>query len=133
MSQRVVLYTDGASRGNPGEAAIGAVLYDERGELLGEVSEAIGVATNNVAEYQAVLAGLDLAAGYEPSHLVLRADSQLLVRQINGEYRVKAANLKPLFAEVRQKLAGFPKVTVEHVRREKNVEADALANAALDA
>ncbi len=129
---RLVLYTDGASRGNPGEAAIGAVLYDEEGDRLGDLSEAIGVTTNNVAEYRAVIAGLDLAASFAPRHLVVRADSQLLVRQLTGEYRVKAAGLKPLVAEVRRRLQAFPAVTIEHVRREDNVEADALANAALD-
>ncbi len=130
--KRLVLYTDGASRGNPGEAAIGAVLYDEEGDRLGDLSEAIGVTTNNVAEYRAVIAGLDLAASFAPRHLVVRADSQLLVRQLTGEYRVKAAGLKPLVAEVRRRLQAFPTVTIEHVRREDNVEADALANAALD-
>ncbi len=129
---RVVLYTDGASRGNPGDAAIGAVLYDEHGERIGEISEAIGVTTNNVAEYRALIAGLDLAAAFRPAHLVVRADSLLLVRQLTGEYRVKAPGLKPLFADVRQRLRTFAKVTIEHVRRENNVEADALANAALD-
>lgn len=133
MGGRAFLYTDGASRGNPGEAAIGAVLYNDAGERLGEISETIGIATNNVAEYRAVIAGLDLAVQHRPDHLVLRADSQLLVRQLLGEYRVKAAGLKPLFAAAAGRLQTFPSVTVEHVSREKNTEADALANAALDA
>ncbi len=136
MPGRFFLYTDGAARGNPGPAAVGAVLYREGAdgpERVGEVSRAIGVATNNVAEYRAVIDGLELASSFLPEELILRADSQLLVRQLNGDYRVKAAGLRPLFQQVRARLGRIPRVRVEHVPREENAEADALANAALDA
>jgi ribonuclease HI len=135
MAGSFVLHTDGAARGNPGPAGIGAVLYRREGTRVVEVarvSEAIGTATNNVAEYRAVLAGLALAAAERPDHLVLRADSQLLVRQLQGRYAVRARHLIPLHHEVRTRLAGFPRVTVEHVARERNRVADRLANAALD-
>ena len=129
------LYTDGAARGNPGPAAIGAVLY--RGspsshDVVAELSRAIGRATNNVAEYQAVVEGLRMAAGFNPAHLVVRCDSQLLVRQLLGEYRVKSPGLRPLYRQVCSLLEAVPKVVVEHVPRERNRHADRLANQALD-
>jgi ribonuclease HI len=135
MGETLVLYTDGASRGNPGPAGIGAALYrveDGRLAPVGEVSEGIGVTTNNVAEYRAVVAGLQRAAELAPERLVLRADSQLLIRQLQGRYRVKAENLRPLYEQARQLLKGIPSVALEHVPREDNTVADALANAALD-
>lgn len=132
---RYVLYTDGASRGNPGDASVGAVLYRETDEGLEEievVSETIGRATNNVAEYEAVIAGLAAAIDNGVDDIVLRVDSLLLVRQLLGEYRVKAAGLKPLHRKAVALLADFASVTIEHVPREQNEVADALANAALD-
>ncbi len=130
---RYALYADGAARGNPGPAAIGAVLYDSTGRSVVEISEAIGEATNNVAEYRALIAGLEAARAHAPDELLVRLDSQLLVRQLNGEYRVKADNLKPLYERARQLLATFPSVTIEHVPRARNKDADRLANQALDA
>jgi len=128
-----VLYCDGAARGNPGPAAIGAVLYEPvEHEPIGEVSERIGIATNNVAEYRALEAGLEKARELGVRRLSVRLDSQLLVRQLKGEYRVKNAGLKPLFARVRRLIDGFEWVEVTHVRRESNTVADALANAAFD-
>lgn len=132
---RYILYTDGASRGNPGLASIGAVLYREDHDGLsevGSVSRAIGTATNNVAEYEAVIAGLELAREHEVESLVLRADSQLLVRQLQGIYRVKAANLQPLYRKASSLGRRFHSIRFEHVPREQNRVADALANAALD-
>jgi ribonuclease HI len=132
---RYVLYTDGASRGNPGDASIGAVLYRETDTGLEEVevvSETIGRATNNVAEYEAVIAGLAAAVDNGVDDIVLRSDSLLLVRQLLGEYRVKAAGLKPLYRKAIALLGDFATVTIEHVPREQNEVADALANAALD-
>ncbi len=130
-----VLYSDGASRGNPGPASIGAVLYQwEEGEPLvevGTVSEAIGVTTNNVAEYRAVVAGLELALTHEPDLLWIRADSQLLIRQLEGKWRVKHPNLREPFRQARALLAQIPH-RLEHVPREENTVADALANLALD-
>jgi ribonuclease HI len=130
----LVVYTDGASRGNPGPAAVGAAVYRREGtelRLIGEVSEAIGVATNNVAEYRAVIAGVTEALAHQPDHLVLRADSQLLIRQLQGSYRVKNPVLAGYYRQVRDLLAGVPH-RLEHVPREENTVADALANAALD-
>jgi len=128
-----VLYCDGAARGNPGPAAIGAVLYEPVGhEPIGEVSERIGIATNNVAEYRALEAGLEKARELGVRRLSVRLDSQLLVRQLKGEYRVRSAGLKPLVARVRRLIDGFEWVEVTHVRRESNTVADALANAAFE-
>ena len=129
-----VLYSDGASRGNPGRAAIGAALYrveDGRPALVGEVSEPIGQATNNVAEYRALIEGLKLASRHRPGRLTVRADSQLLIRQLEGRYRVKNLALQALHAEARRLLSTIPH-RLEHVPREQNLVADALANAALD-
>ncbi len=136
MAGTYVLYTDGASRGNPGRAAIGAALYrvtDEGLHRVAEVSRDIGITTNNVAEYRAVIEGLEAATRFHPDVLVLRADSQLLIRQLEGAYRVKSPNLKPLYRQVRELIDRFPEVRLEHVPRAENEVADALANAALDA
>ncbi|MGH8925427.1 MAG: ribonuclease HI family protein [Acidimicrobiia bacterium] len=130
-----VLYSDGASRGNPGLAAIGAVLYSwtEGGPLVEveTVSEAIGVATNNVAEYRAVVAGLEMAKRHEPDLLWLRADSQLLIRQLEGRWRVRNVALAELHRKAQAILTEIPH-KLEHVPREDNTTADILANRALD-
>jgi ribonuclease HI len=129
-----ILYSDGASRGNPGRASIGAALYRIDGGrpfLVGQVSESIGHATNNVAEYRALIEGLKLAQEYQPGRLIVRADSQLLIRQLEGRYRVKNPALQELFLEAKKLLSNFPH-RLEHVPREENTVADALANAALD-
>jgi ribonuclease HI len=127
-----VLYCDGASRGNPGPAAIGAVIYGPAGEPVLQVSQTIGEATNNAAEYRALIAGLEGARDLGVGELLIRLDSQLLVRQVSGEYRVRSAGLKPLHRRVKALMARFAVVDIEHVPREKNVVADALANEALD-
>jgi ribonuclease HI len=132
----LVVYTDGGARGNPGPAAIGAVVLDpssEPPEVVATVSECIGVATNNVAEYRAVIEGLKAARAVGARRVVLRADSQLVIRQLEGRYRVKQPHLRPLFDEARALLEEFPEVELTHVRREDNTDADALVNAALDA
>ncbi|MGQ0826688.1 MAG: ribonuclease HI family protein [Actinomycetota bacterium] len=132
----VVVYSDGGSRGNPGPAAIGAVVYDgvlPDATRLAVVSECIGITTNNVAEYRAVIAGLEAAAPFRARSLRLRADSLLVVRQLRGEYRVRQPHLRPLYDAARALLRPYQQVELEHVRRELNVEADALVNAALDA
>jgi ribonuclease HI len=132
----VEVQCDGGARGNPGPAAIGAVVLDvtvDPPELIATVSECIGIATNNVAEYKACIEGLRAAAEFEPRQVRLRADSELMIRQLEGRYRVKSAHLKPLYEEARALLNGFDEVDLAHIRREKNVEADALVNAALDA
>jgi ribonuclease HI len=128
-----VLHCDGAARGNPGPAAIGAVLFAPgKLEPVAVVSDAIGRATNNEAEYRALLAGLEAALAAGVTHLLVRLDSELLVQQATGAYRVKAVNLKPLFARLRLLMVRFASITFEHVPRERNSIADDLANAALD-
>jgi ribonuclease HI len=127
-----VLYCDGASRGNPGPAAIGFVLLDPTGGTVVEMGSMIGIATNNVAEYQALIAGLEAARTNGVDDLAVRLDSLLLVRQVNGEFRVKAENLKPLHRRAVGLLREFARVEVAHVRRHLNSRADALANAAYD-
>ena len=130
---RLVVNVDGGSRGNPGPAAVGVVVRDESGEVIADAAEPIGTATNNVAEYRALIRGIEIAAEHGATELELRGDSELVVKQVRGEYRVKDANLKPLHAEVRSKLSAFGEWSFNHVRREQNAEADALVNQALDA
>jgi ribonuclease HI len=132
VSGQHVLYADGAARGNPGPAAIGFVLYDEDGAPVAEVGGVIGETTNNVAEYQALVAGLELARDRGIEALEIRLDSLLLVKQVAGEYRVKASHLKPLHRRVMQLLGGMEEWSIGHVPREANTVADALANEALD-
>ncbi len=130
------IFCDGGSRGNPGPAAVGAVVLDPATDppsVLESVSEHIGLATSNVAEYQALIRALEVAEGHEATRVEVRADSQLLIRQLEGRYRVKNEGLRPLFRRVQELLARYPEVDLQHVPREENTEADALANAALDA
>ncbi len=127
-----VLYADGASRGNPGPAAFGVILTDGRGKAIEELSQSIGTATNNEAEYRGLLAGLDAALKSGIKELEVRLDSELLVAQLNGEYKLRAANLKPLFDQAKNKLAQFKRVRIVHVPRRQNSRADQLANEALD-
>ena len=127
------LRCDGGSRGNPGPAALGYVLLDPAGRVARERGEYIGHATNNVAEYRALVAGLKAAAEAGADPLVVVMDSELVVRQMTGEYRVKHANLKPLNAEARMAAMRLGRVRFTSVRREANVEADRLVNEALDA
>jgi len=130
---KLVVNVDGGSRGNPGPAAIGVVVRDESGEVIADAAEPIGTATNNVAEYRALIRGIELAAEHGATELELRGDSELVVKQVRGEYRVKDVNLKPLHGEARSKLSSFSGWSFDHVRREHNAEADALVNQALDA
>jgi ribonuclease HI len=129
---KVVVNVDGGARGNPGPAAIAAVVQDAGGEVLEERGEKIGRATNNVAEYRAVLLGIERAAALGATELELVGDSELVVRQVMGEYKVKDAALRELHAEVRRALSGFDSWSIRHVRREQNAEADRLVNEALD-
>ena len=130
---RLVVNVDGGARGNPGPAAIAAVVQDAEGEVLEERGEKIGRATNNVAEYRALLLGIERAAALGASELDLVGDSELVVRQVKGEYKVKDATLRELHTEVRRALADFDAWSIRHVRRERNAEADRLVNEALDA
>ncbi|GAB4274584.1 MAG: hypothetical protein Kow0056_03070 [Coriobacteriia bacterium] len=130
--RRFVLRADGGSRGNPGPAATGYVLQDPEGRVVAQSGEAIGVATNNVAEYRALISGLKRAQEEGVRSLDVFLDSELVVRQLNGEYRVKNEGLAPLFEEARNLIGGFDDVRIAHVPREENAAADALVNAALD-
>jgi len=123
---------DGASRGNPGPAAYAVVMRDPNGHVILELGKRLGRDTNNVAEYYALLAALDYAIGSEIKALRIRSDSELLVRQIQGRYKVKSPDLKPLHERAVKMTRQLNYFTIEHVRRELNRDADALANAALD-
>lgn len=125
-------YIDGGSRGNPGPAGYGVHVEDEHGQPVTEISEAVGVATNNVAEYRALIAALTWAVAHGCRTLRIRSDSELLVRQMRGEYRVRNAGLQRLSMKARGLVAQLDRVTFEHVRRELNAEADRLANRAMD-
>jgi ribonuclease HI len=131
----LVIYCDGGARGNPGPAAIGAVVLDPSTKppaRLATVSETIGVATNNVAEYRALVAALEAAREFPARRVRVRADSQLLVRQLEGRYKVKQAHLRPYYEQACALLAEYEDVDLAHVPREENTEADALVNAALN-
>jgi ribonuclease HI len=128
-----VVNVDGGARGNPGPAAIAAVISTPAGEVLEEHSERIGDATNNVAEYRALLLGVERARSRGARQVELIGDSELVVRQVRGEYRVKDEALKGLYAKVVRSLADFDAWSIRHVRREDNAEADRLVNVALDA
>ncbi|HXY71492.1 MAG TPA: reverse transcriptase-like protein [Actinomycetota bacterium] len=123
---------DGAARGNPGPAGIGAVVADADGRVLAEIAEGIGVATNNVAEYRAAIAGLERSAALGGRRILLRSDSRLLVEQLQGHWRVKNPTLIALHTEARRLAKGFDSVGYEHVPRELNKHADRLANQGVD-
>ena len=126
------LYCDGAARGNPGPASAGAVLKNEKGEIVEEVSEYLGETTNNQAEYQALLFGLKKAIKHKVKNLEIFLDSELVVKQLNKLYKVKHPALIPLFQEVTKLLQEIPNFKIQHIPREKNEEADLLANRAID-
>jgi ribonuclease HI len=129
---RVLIYTDGAARGNPGPAGAGAILRDADGTVIAEIAEPLGHATNNVAEWTAVLLALEEARRLGATHVDLRMDSELVARQISGIYRVKHPDLKPIHAAVMELLRGLDGYTVGHVPRELNKDADRLSNVAID-
>lgn len=130
--EKLVVNVDGGARGNPGPAAIAAVVQGPGGEVLTERGERIGRATNNVAEYKALLLGIELAATLKAAELELVGDSELIVKQVKGEYKVKDATMRELHAEVKRALLDFERWSIRHVRREHNKEADRLVNEALD-
>jgi probable phosphoglycerate mutase len=129
----IVIYIDGGARGNPGPAGYGVRIEDAAGALIEEFGDSIGVATNNVAEYRALIAGLEWARRNEQTDVLLRSDSLLLVQQMKGVYKVKNAGLQPLHARARLLAHGIGRVTYEHVGRARNAHADRLANTAMDA
>ena len=129
--KRVVIHADGAAEPNPGPAAIGATIKDEQGRLITTISQGIGRTTNNQAEYRAVIAALEKAIELGAQQVDIKLDSQLVVRQINGKYRVKNAALKPLYQQVKHLQSLLEGFTITHVPRQQNVEADNLAYMAL--
>jgi ribonuclease HI len=129
---KLIVNVDGGARGNPGPAAIGAVVQDAEGEVLEERGERIGTATNNVAEYRALLLGIERARELGATELELVGDSELIVRQVKGEYKVKDATLRELHGEVQRALRPLEAWSIRHVRREHNAEADRLVNQVLD-
>jgi ribonuclease HI len=133
LSERLVVHVDGGARGNPGPAAIAAVLTDADGTVIDERAETIGHATNNVAEYRALLLGIERARAMGGRELELVGDSELIVKQVRGEYRVKDASLRELHSQVKAALADLDRWSIRNVPREENAHADRLVNEALDA
>ena len=129
--KRVIIFTDGTAEPNPGPAAIGATIKSEQGRLITSISQRIGRATNNQAEYRALIAALQEALRLGAKEVDINMDSELVVRQINGEYRVKNAALKPLYQQVKHLLGLLEGFTITHIPRQQNSEADKLANIAL--
>lgn len=127
----VVIHSDGAAEPNPGPAAIGVTIKDQQGRLIASISRPIGRATNNEAEYRAVIAALEKAIGLGARQVALNSDSELVVKQIKGSYRVKKAALKPLHQRVMKLQSSLDSFTIRHIPREQNTEADRLANQAL--
>jgi ribonuclease HI len=129
---KLTVNVDGGARGNPGPAAIGVVVRNDDGAVVEAVGETIGRQTNNVAEYQALLRGIQLASAHGATEVELIGDSELVVRQIEGRYKVKNAAMKKLNAEAKAMLAKFDNWEIRHVKRAQNADADALVNEALD-
>jgi ribonuclease HI len=127
---KVIIHTDGACRGNPGLATIGVTIKDENGKLLSCISKAIGKTTNNQAEYRAMIAALEQAVKMGATHVEMNSDSELVVNQLSGKYRVKKDTLQPLFDQVKELSKGFESFKIKYIPRELNSEADALANKA---
>jgi ribonuclease HI len=129
---KLTVNVDGGARGNPGPAAIGVVVRNDDGAVVEQVGETIGEATNNVAEYRALLRGIELAAAHGADEVELIGDSELIVRQIEGRYKVKHADMKELHAQAKAMLADFGGWSIRHVKRAENADADKLVNEALD-
>ena len=129
---RLFLYTDGAARGNPGPAGVGIIIKNERGEIIKKYYEYIGIKTNNQAEYEAILKGLSCIQRYRPDEVVCFLDSQLITNQLLGLFKIKNSELKKYFQKVKKQSRFFPKISFFHIQREKNKEADQLANKAID-
>jgi ribonuclease HI len=126
--KKLVIFTDGGAEPNPGKAGIGIVIKDEQDRTISTVSRSIGFATNNQAEYRAIITALEKAVRMGAEEVALRSDSELVVRQINGRYRVKNAELKPLYQQVKELQGRFKSFKIAHVSREQNREADSLSN-----
>jgi probable phosphoglycerate mutase len=128
----ITAFCDGGSRGNPGPAGFGVYIQGENGIKIAELSEFLGAKTNNFAEYSGLLAALDYALEHQHTHLRVVADSELMVKQIKGQYRVNSPELRPLYEEARRRIARLEGFQIQHVLREKNRRADQLANEAMD-
>jgi len=129
--ERLIIYTDGASKGNPGPSAIGAVIKDGQGKVISRISRSIGHTTSNQAEYRAIIAALEEAARLGAGKVDIKSDSELVVKQLKGRYRVKKATLRPLYQKVVQLIGSLEAFTITHIPRTQNREADRLANKAL--
>lgn len=132
MIKKIKIFTDGGARGNPGPAAIGVVIKDEKDKILKEHAEYLGKTTNNQAEYQALIKGLELAKELKPDEIICYLDSELVVKQMNQEFKVKDKDLQPLFIKVWNAAIGFKKVSYHHIPRNLNKQADKLLNKELD-
>ena len=138
MKRKIIIYTDGGARGNPGPAGAGAYITDEAGKEIKGVSKFLGVRTNNYAEYEAVILGLselknNFQRGEKNVSIEMKMDSELVARQLSGKYQIKEESLFPLFIKIwNMKVADFPEISFTHIPREKNKEADRLANEAMD-
>lgn len=128
----ITAFCDGGSRGNPGPSGFGVYIEDQNGTKLAALSEYLGIRTNNFAEYSGLLAALEFALRYDHPRLRVISDSELMVRQIKGQYKVKSPDLRPLYDEARRRIGGLDYFQIEHVLRNKNREADRLANEAMD-
>ncbi len=128
---KLIIHTDGVSKGNPGQAAIGFIIRNEKGGLVASISKNIGRATNNQAEYRAIIAALEEALPVYADKIELNSDSELVVRQIKGQYRVRKEALRPLYQRVKQLQGRLKTFEIKHIPRQQNREADKLANAAL--
>ncbi len=131
-SKKVFLYTDGGSRGNPGPAGIGVVILDSAKKRIKDLYKYIGETTNNVAEYNALIHGLEEAAKLNADEVVINMDSELIAKQLNGEYRVKDPDIKPLFEKALGIMKNFRAFEIRHIERSKNKEADKLVNKAIN-
>jgi ribonuclease HI len=131
-NQKLTIFTDGGARGNPGPAGCGAIIYNSKKEIVAKIGQYIGKNTNNQAEYRALIMGLERAKKIKAAEVRCYLDSELVVKQLNREYRVKDKDLEPLFIKVHNLTLNFKKVIFNHIRREKNKEADRLVNLVLD-
>jgi len=129
---KVIINADGAARGNPGPAAIGATIKDEGGNIIASISRRIGITTNNQAEYRAIITALEKAVSLGARQVILKSDSKLIVEQINGRYKIKNTALRPLYQEIVRLTGSLENITISYVPRSRNAEADKLANKALD-
>jgi ribonuclease HI len=129
----ITAYFDGGARDNPGPAGYGVYIVDDKGEMIAELSGSLGVATNNVAEYNGLIAALQWAVDHDVNAIAIKGDSQLIIEQMRGNYKVKNEGLKPLYLKARMLVMQIGDVSFEHVRREQNKEADRLSNVGMDA